>query len=175
MFKMSRPQPSSRSTLRCLGFDPGLAITGYGVIERRDGHTSCVGYGVIRTPQKMPLAERLQTLHHEAGSIINKYHPLVIGVETLIFAKNVKTGIVVGEARGVILLAIAQAKIDLVELTPLQVKQALTTYGRAEKQQVQYMVKKVLGLKAIPRPDDAADALAIALAAEQMSALSQWL
>src|SRR3989338_1452992 len=168
MSKMSRPQPSSRNAWRCLGFDPGIAITGYGVIERRAGSTSCLAYGVIRTSQKMLLTERLKILHHEAMAIIAKYQPEIIGLETLIFAKNVKTGIVVGEARGVLLLAIASAKIELIELTPLQVKQALTSYGRAEKHQVQYMVKQVLKLKTIPRPDDAADALAVALAAEQM-------
>lgn len=170
MSKMSPPPRFSKEPFYCLGFDPGIATTGYGVIVRRAGHTSCVDYGVIRTAQKMPLCNRLQILYEQAGALIAKYRPKVIGLETLIFAKNVKTGIVVGEARGVLLLAIAKAKINLVELTPLQVKQALTSYGRADKRQIQYMVRQVLKLKIIPRPDDAADALAIALAAEQISA-----
>ena len=165
---MSPRQPYYKTPFFCLGFDPGVATTGYGVVECRKDGIACVGYGVIRTSQNIPLPERLRKLHRLAGAIISRYRPALIGVESLIFAKNVKTGIIVGEARGVLLLAIAEAGTDLLELTPLQVKQALTSYGRADKRQVQYMVRQVLKLKSVPRPDDAADALAVAIAVAQM-------
>ena len=155
------------TTKRYLGFDPGIAITGYGVVERRGSETTCLTYGVIRTPKTTAHHERLVTIHEAVRDTIAKYKPNLIGVETLIFARNVTTAIPVGEARGVILLAIAEAKIPILELTPLQVKQALTSYGRAEKQQVQYTVRQILHLRETPQPDDAADALAVALATEQ--------
>jgi len=167
MFKMSRPARFSSKIYRSLGFDPGFAITGYGVVDRRAGEMSCVAYGVIRTPRSMGLPDRLRFIYHEAKFIIERYHPSVIGVEKIFFAKNKKTGLTVSEARGVILLASAEARIDLIEVTPLQVKQAMTSYGRAEKAQIQAMVKRILNLKITPRPDDAADALAVALTVER--------
>lgn len=154
--------------IRCLGFDPGIAITGYGVIDRIDNKPVWVDHGVIRTPEKMPHHERLLLLAKDVRQLLIKYQPTIVGVETLIFARNTTTALPVGEARGVLMLLIAETGLPLIELTPLQVKQALTTYGRADKQQMQYMVKQVLSLQETPQPDDAADALAVALAAEQV-------
>ena len=157
-----------KASLRCLGIDPGVARTGYGVIERVNGKTRCLTYGCITTPQTLPLADRLQALAVAMRELLKAYLPSLVGVETLIFAQNTTTGMAVSEARGVILLTIAEAGVSLLELTPLQVKQALTPYGRADKRQVQTMVQRILQLTTLPKPDDAADALAIALAAEQM-------
>jgi crossover junction endodeoxyribonuclease RuvC len=170
---MSRPTPSSPERRCFLGLDPGVARTGYGVVERRGGQSRCLAYGCLTTPQTLPLPDRLHALFVATRELIAAYRPAAVAVETLLFGKNVKTGMAVGAARGVILLAIAEARRPLVELTPPQVKQALTAYGRADKRQVQQMVRRVLQLKVLPRPDDAADALAVALAAEQMYAAAQ--
>lgn len=149
-----------------LGIDPGIADTGYGVIEKMDnGKLICLEYGSIKTPAKTNLDERLETLHLELDKIIKKYKPVKAAVEQLFFCKNVKTALIVGHARGVIMLTIRQNGVPLVEYTPLQIKQAVSTYGRAEKGQVQRMVKAILGLKEIPTPDDAADGLAAAICA----------
>ncbi|MFA6533878.1 MAG: crossover junction endodeoxyribonuclease RuvC [Patescibacteria group bacterium] len=150
-----------------LGIDPGVADTGWGVIKVT-GHQLClVDFGVIKTSAKAKFVDRLNTIHQELEKIIRKFKPDRVAVEELFFAKNVKTALVVGQARGVILLTAIQAKLPLSEYTPLQVKQAVTSYGRADKTQVQKMVKCLLNLRELPRPDDAADALAIAICAAQ--------
>ncbi|MFA4941756.1 MAG: crossover junction endodeoxyribonuclease RuvC [Patescibacteria group bacterium] len=147
-----------------LGIDPGLADTGYGVIEReKNGKLTCLEYGTIKTPAKENLDARLEMINSKLDKIIKKHKPGLIAVEELFFCKNVKTALVVGQARGVILLTARQNKIPMVEATPLQVKQAVSAYGQASKLQVQKMVKLLLNLKELPKPDDAADALAIAI------------
>ena len=153
-----------------LGIDPGIADTGWGVIEcdKKDNYT-CLEYGSIKTKAKNDLSDRLEVLYRELKKIIKEYKPNLIGVEQLYFAKNVKTALTVGHARGVILLTARQCKVPTVEFTPLQVKQAVSAYGKASKLQVQKMVKLLLNLKEIPRPDDAADALAVAICAANSS------
>ncbi len=147
-----------------LGVDPGIADTGYGLIEKgQGGKISCLAYGSIKTKAGLPIAERLETLNNELEKIIKKYQPALAAVEELFFYNNAKTAIAVGQARGVILLTCRKNKIPLTEMTPLQVKQTIAGYGQAGKAQVQKMVKLLLNLKEIPRPDDAADALAIAI------------
>lgn len=147
-----------------VGFDPGLATLGYGVIKTHPRQkTEMVDYGIVSTPKDENLAVRLAMLEKGVKQIIDTYKPDEIAIEELFFAKNVKTGIAVAHARGVILLTAIKECGKIFEYTPLQIKQALTGYGRAEKIQIQQMVKTMLGLKGIPRPDDAADALAVAL------------
>jgi crossover junction endodeoxyribonuclease RuvC len=147
-----------------LGIDPGLADTGYGLIEKgKGGKISCLAYGSIKTKAGLPTAERLELLSDELEKIIKKYGPALAAVEELFFQNNAKTAIAVGQARGAILLTCRKNKIPLTEMTPLQVKQTISGYGRADKIQVQRMVKLLLNLKEIPKPDDAADALAIAI------------
>jgi crossover junction endodeoxyribonuclease RuvC len=147
-----------------LGIDPGIADTGFGLIEKLPGgKIFCLAYGSIKTRAGMPMAERLEILNNELEKIIKKYQPALAAVEELFFQNNAKTAIMVGQARGVILLTCRKNKIPLTELTPLQVKQTIAGFGRADKQQVQKMVKLLLNLKEIPKPDDAADALAIAI------------
>jgi len=145
-----------------LGIDPGTAIIGYGLIKK-DREISLLDYGCITTSKELTSAERLKELHTKLEKIIKKHKPDIAAVEDIFFFKNLKTVIKVSQARGVILLAAAQQKIPVFEYTPLQIKQAITTYGRAEKIQVQKMVKLLLNLKEIPKPDDAADALAVAI------------
>ncbi|MCK5510922.1 crossover junction endodeoxyribonuclease RuvC [Candidatus Parcubacteria bacterium] len=147
-----------------LGIDPGIADTGYGVIKKeRNGNLSCLDYGSIKTLAGIKLPVRLEIINKELEKIIDKYKPSLVGVEELFFCNNVKTALIVGQARGVVLLTAQKNKIPLVEFTPLQVKQAVSAYGRASKLQVQKMVKILLNLKEIPQPDDAADALAVAI------------
>jgi crossover junction endodeoxyribonuclease RuvC len=147
-----------------LGVDPGIADTGFGVIEKgAGGKIACVAYGSIKTKAGLPMADRLEILNDELEKIIKKYQPALAAVEELFFQNNVKTAIAVGQARGVILLACRKNKLPIFELTPLQVKQTISGYGQADKAQVQKMVKILLGLKEVPKPDDAADALAIAI------------
>lgn len=148
-----------------LGIDPGIADTGYGVIQTEGNHFACFDYGSIKTSAQADLPDRLETLSLALTKIINKYKPELIGVEQLFFCKNVKTALIVGHARGVVLLTAKQNNIPLREFTPLQVKQAVSAYGKAGKTQVQRMVKMILSLKEIPQPDDAADALAVAICA----------
>lgn len=148
-----------------LGIDPGIADTGFGVIANKDNKIICLDYGSIKTKADLELADRLEILNIELDKIIKKYKPDIISVEQLFFCANVKTALTVGHARGVILLTARQNKIPTFEFTPLQVKQAVSTYGKASKMQVQKMVKMLLNLKEIPKPDDAADALAIAICA----------
>ena len=155
-----------------LGLDPGLATLGYGVIKKEPRKKAeMLDYGVILTPKDENLAVRLCMIEKGLKQIIEKFKPDEIAVEELFFAKNVKTAISVAHARGVIRLTANKECGRLFEYTPLQIKQALTGYGRAEKIQIQQMVKSLLGLKAIPKPDDAADALAVALTHAQTNKL----
>lgn len=149
--------------MKILGLDPGTATTGYGIIEYVDGSQRLVAYGVVKTGKKSPAHRRLAEIYTDACALIERHMPDLIVVEKLYFATNSKTALAVGEARGVLLLAAAKFDIPVVELTPLEVKQGLTGYGKAEKKQIQHMVRVVLGLSNIPKPDDAADALALAL------------
>jgi len=148
-----------------LGVDPGIADTGYGVIKAEGAKLSCLAYGSIKTPAGEDLITRLQTLHQELDKIIKKYHPERAAVEQLFFNKNVRTALIVGQARGVALLTLKQNQLTIKEFTPSQVKQAVSAYGQASKLQVQKMVKLILNLKELPQPDDAADALAVAICA----------
>jgi crossover junction endodeoxyribonuclease RuvC len=146
-----------------LGIDPGTAICGYGVIEKEGNRFRLLDYGTVRSSSEEEPAARLHTLFLGLDRIIDKYKPKHMAVEELFFNKNVRTALVVGQARGVILLAGQLRGLSISEYTPLQVKQAVVGYGRAEKQQVQFMVKAILNMSEIPKPDDAADALAIAI------------
>lgn len=147
-----------------LGIDPGTAIVGYGLVrELNDGSLQTVDYGVIRTKPKIPMWERLKIIHDDLQTIINRHQPDQAAVEELFFAKNVTTAITVAQGRGVILLALAAHDIVIAEYKPNEVKQSITGYGGANKAQMQEMTRILLGLDDIPRPDDAADALAIAI------------
>ncbi len=149
---------------RILGIDPGTGILGFGIIDiDPKGKLSMLDAGVIRTPVKQADSDRLLTIFDELKEIIEDHKPEVMSVEKLFFAQNVTTAMSVSQARGVVLLLGKQANMDLFEYTPLQIKQALTGYGRATKQQIQEMVRVILGLKEIPKPDDCADALAAAI------------
>ena len=147
--------------MRILGIDPGYAIVGYGVIDYEGNKFRTVEYGQITTEAKTELPERLLKIYNELSEIIEKYKPDAMSVEELFFNNNAKTAINVGQARGVILLAAQIRNVRIFEYTPLQVKQAVVGYGRAEKNQVQQMVKMLLSLAEIPKPDDVADALAV--------------
>lgn len=146
-----------------LGIDPGTAITGYCILEKKDRGSSLVCCGVIRTLKTDPQEKRLSKIHKEVGELISKYKPSCLAIEKLFFGRNTTTAMKVGEARGTVLLAAATAGLKVSEYSPMEVKIALTGYGRADKNQMQQMVKTLLGLKDIPRPDDAADAAAIAI------------
>ncbi|MDP2892452.1 MAG: crossover junction endodeoxyribonuclease RuvC [Bacillota bacterium] len=146
-----------------LGIDPGLAIMGYGAIRCEGGRLSAVDYGTIETESTVPLPERIQKVYSGMCELIERYRPDAVAFEELFFSKNAKTAIIVGQARGAAIAAACQRVKKIYEYTPLQVKQAITGYGRAEKMQMQLMVKTLLGLPEIPRPDDAADALAVAI------------
>lgn len=146
-----------------LGIDPGLAIVGYSLIEKKSNKYRVCDYGVIKTSAGETNSQRLLNIYQELTDLINTYQPEEMAVEELFFNKNAKTAIEVGQARGVILLAGAQAGIKVAEYTPLQVKQSVVGYGRATKDQVQQMVKALLNLSSLPKPDDAADALAVAI------------
>lgn len=149
-----------------LGIDPGLAATGYGLLrEIRNSKFEILNYGVIKTKPGVDEPLRLQQIYDATVGIIDKYEPDRIAIEQLFFGKNAKTAMTVGQARGVIVLAAVQAGLAIKEYTPLQVKTAITGYGRADKQQIQKMVQKLLNLDEIPKPDHAADALAVALTA----------
>lgn len=153
--------------MRIIGIDPGTGILGFGVIDVAGGKTQLVDAGVIRTPAKQDDAIRLQTIFDELSQVIKETEPAEMAVEKLFFAQNVTTAMTVAQARGVVLLCGQQAGLKISEYTPLQIKQALTGYGRAEKKQIQEMVRAILQLKEIPKPDDAADALACALTHSQ--------
>lgn len=149
--------------VRILGIDPGYAIVGYGVVDYAKNRFSVVGYGAITTKAKTPFEDRLSVIYNDMLEIIEKYKPDCLSIEKLYFNTNSTTAIDVAQARGVIVLAATKMGLKIHEYTPLQVKQAVTGYGRAEKHQVMEMVKSLLSLKAVPKPDDTADALAIAI------------
>lgn len=146
-----------------LGIDPGLAIVGYGVVHAVNNRFLPLGHGVIRTAAGLPLQLRLSEIYDDLNTLITKFHPDCAAVEELFFNTNQKTAIDVAQARGCILLAFAKSGLAYEEYTPLQVKQAVVGYGRADKQQVMELTRLQLGLEKVPKPDDAADALAIAL------------
>lgn len=147
-----------------LGIDPGLATMGYGIIEKKpNGDSVPVDYGVVLTPKDESLPVRLAMLEEGVNKILNRFKPAEVAVEELFFSKNITTGIPVAHARGVILLTCVKYCGKLYEYTPMQIKQALTGYGRADKVQMMHVVTSLLHLQKIPRPDDAADALAVAL------------
>lgn len=146
-----------------LGIDPGIAIVGYGVIEYKNGLFRTLAYGAITTPAHTSVESRLRTVYDDLDEIIKKYKPDDMAVEELFFNNNPKTAIAVAEARGVILLCAMKNGVNIQEYTPLQVKQSVVGYGRAEKKQVMLMVNSILGLKNGPKLDDTADALAIAI------------
>ena len=149
--------------MRILGIDPGVAIVGFGLIESDRGTLRMLQYGAITTPAGLPLAARLAQINRDIEELIGTFRPAEISVEELFFSKNITTGIAVAHARGVILCAAEKKKIPIYEYTPMQVKQAVAGYGLADKKQVMDMTRRLLKLKSVPRPDDAADALAIAL------------
>lgn len=149
--------------MRVIGIDPGVAITGYGLIEESGSDYSCLTSGCVRTRKDQDPALRLKEIHDFIFELVAEYAPQALAVEKLFFSKNVRTAFQVGEARGVIILAAARCSIDLFEYTPLQVKQAVAGYGKAEKMQVQKMIQMLLKLTTLPKIDDEADALAVAL------------
>jgi crossover junction endodeoxyribonuclease RuvC len=146
-----------------LGIDPGTAITGYGIVEVKGNKFYYLGHGCIFTDAKLPMEKRIQKIYEKVSELVEIYRPNDLAVEELFFNKNVQTAITVGQARGVVLLVGAMKGLNVKGYTPLQVKQAVVGYGRAQKCQVQQMVKTFLNLNEIPKPDDAADALAIAI------------
>ncbi len=149
--------------VRILGIDPGIALVGWGVIDFQAGRFSVVDFGCIKTTSDMKTEDRLASVYSQLEEIISKYKPEAMAVEELFFNTNQKTGIIVAESRGVILLCARRCGVEIFEYTPLQVKQAIVGYGRAEKRQVMTMVTAFLNLKETPKPDDTADALAIAV------------
>ena len=146
-----------------LGIDPGYATVGYGVIAENGHRFQTLGYGAITTPPDLPFEQRLEMIYRDMGELIETYHPNYMSIEKLFFNTNITTGIEVAHARGVILLQAVQHCLPFKEYTPLQVKQAVVGYGKAEKKQVMLMTQSLLGLASLPRPDDAADALALAI------------
>lgn len=155
--------------MKILGIDPGTATTGYGIIESNKGTLRAVEFGCLTTSKSKSLPERLEEIYGDLTKLIKHHRPAIIAVESVFFYNNVKTAIAVAQSRGVVLLCARQNKVPIREFTPLEVKSNLTNYGKAEKKQVQYMVKTLLNLKTIPRPDDAADALALAICAANHS------
>lgn len=155
--------------MRMLGIDPGTALMGYGVVEQTGSRMRAVAYGALVTTPDMSPERRLQRLYHGLLELVVTYHPEAIAVEELFFGRNVTTAIHVGQARGLVLLTAAEKNLPLAEYTPMQVKMAVAGWGKADKMQVQHMVRTLLGLKEVPKPDDVADALAVAICA-----LSGW-
>lgn len=149
--------------MRIIGLDPGTATTGYGIIDTVNGHIQLVVYGVFSTPPQEPPPARLQSIFAQLNELLAEYHPDSAAIEQVFFGRNITTAIGVGQARGVMLLALANAGIPIAEYSPPKVKEAVTGYGKAEKSQVQMMVRHLLELDETPRPDDAADALAVAI------------
>ncbi|SHE47117.1 Holliday junction endonuclease RuvC [Seinonella peptonophila] len=149
--------------MRIMGIDPGLAIVGFGILDQRGNMLKPVDFGCIKTETNLSLPTRLKQIYDACSIIMDEHQPDVVAVEKLFFNRNVTTAFTVGQARGVILLAAEEAGIPITEYTPLQVKMAVTGYGQAEKKQIQEMVKMLLSLPRIPKPDDVADALAVAI------------
>ncbi|MBQ7307973.1 MAG: crossover junction endodeoxyribonuclease RuvC [Clostridia bacterium] len=150
-----------------LGIDPGLAIMGYGIIEINGNRVRTIDYGAIYTPSHTPVSSRLQMIYDGLNQLFKKFKPDKVAFEELFFNTNTTTAINVAQARGIAILVANQNCNEIYEFTPLQIKQALTGNGRAEKKQVQYMVKQILNLRELPKPDDAGDALAVAICLSQ--------
>ena len=146
-----------------MGIDPGLATMGYGIIEANRGDSRLIQYGTINTPAGQPMPQRLRAIYMGVQQLMDIYHPDEVAFEELFFSKNITTGMAVSSARGVALLAVVEKTDNLYEYTPMQIKQAITGYGGADKHQMQHMVKLLLHMNEIARPDDAADAIAVAL------------
>ena len=147
-----------------IGLDPGTATTGYGLVrEMADGSLQSVAYGVITTPAKEPMPTRLQSIYQQVTDLITEYEPDTAGIEEVFFGRNITTAITVGQSRGVLLLALANAGLTIGEYSPPKIKDAVTGYGKADKAQVQMMIRNLLNLEKTPRPDDAADGLAVAI------------
>lgn len=149
--------------MKILGIDPGYAIMGWGVIEKQGNHFRALDYGAVTTDKDMEMPDRLEALYDGLREIIEEQSPEVASIEKLFFNTNTTTAINVGQARGVAILACRKGGLEVCEYTPLEIKQALVGYGRADKKQVQFMVKTMLGLRQVPKPDDTADALAAAI------------
>jgi crossover junction endodeoxyribonuclease RuvC len=149
--------------LRILGLDPGTATTGYGVVDAHDGRLTAVAYGVITTPAKEEMPLRLQSIYQQLQELVAEYKPDTAGIEEVFFGRNITTAITVGQARGVLLLALANAGLPIGEYSPPKIKESVTGYGKADKAQVQMMIRNLLNLEETPRPDDAADGLAVAI------------
>ena len=149
--------------MKILGIDPGYAIVGWGAVEYRGSRFTCLDYGAVTTPAGMDMPLRLEMIYDGMEALLNQYAPDALSIEQLFFTNNKTTGISVAQARGVILLCAARHGLPIFEYTPMQVKQAVVGYGKATKQQVMEMTRRLLGLQAIPRPDDAADGLALAI------------
>lgn len=152
-----------------LGIDPGFGRSGYGLIDSRAGRQTAIEFGCVETVPHAPTGERLREIYEKMTELIRAYTPDIVAIEQLFFARNVTTALTAAEARGVVVLAAEMARIPQVDYTPLQVKQAVVGYGRADKRQVQEMVRILLGLRSVPKPDDAADALAVALTHAQQA------
>ncbi len=149
--------------MKILGIDPGYAIMGYGVIELKGNQFDVCGFGAVTTDASMPMPDRLKHLYSQMMDIIREFAPDVVAIEELFFNTNSKTALLVGQARGVAILSGANSGLEIYEYTPLQVKQGVVGYGRADKKQIQSMVKTILSLDSVPKPDDTADALAVAI------------
>ena len=158
-----------------LGIDPGLANTGWGVVAQRGSQLQCLAYGCVSTPASMDLAQRLAKIHEQISAVIQRYAPTCVGIETVWFGQNITAAFATGQARGAALVACAQAGLDVGEFSPKQIKLAVVGAGGAQKAQIQYMVKHLLGLQDPPKPDHAADALAAAICytTHQVSVLLQ--
>jgi crossover junction endodeoxyribonuclease RuvC len=149
--------------MRILGLDPGTATTGYGIVDAVAGELTAVTYGTITTPAKSPMPARLQKIEKELKELLEVYQPDAAGIEEVFFGRNVTTAITVGQARGVLILTLANAGIPIGEYSPPKIKESVTGYGKADKNQVQMMIRNLLDLEETPRPDDAADGLAVAI------------
>lgn len=169
---ISLPMPKA-TNLIILGIDPGLATTGFGVVERRGSELQARSYGTIDTGAREPFGERLQTIYQGVQTLIKRWKPDVIAVEELFYHRNATTAFAVGQARGVVVLAAIQAHRSVVSCKPLQVKRAITGYGQATKNQMQQSIANIFKLNKIPKPDDAADALAVALCGERLARTPQ--
>ena len=157
-----------------LGIDPGTAICGYGFVENVEGNIKALHYGAVTTSSKARMQDRLEKIYDSLDTMIKKYQPEVIGIEKLFFGRNSTTAIPVGQARGIVLLAAVKNDVEILEITPNEVKQSITGYGGASKEQVIYMVTKLLHLVEEPKPDDVADALAIAICTAHMANTFAW-
>jgi crossover junction endodeoxyribonuclease RuvC len=156
-------EKGQRNSRRIIGIDPGVATTGWGIVDLIDGDLKVVDYGIIETSKENSHADRLCEIYDDLKSLLVKFNPEYAGVEQLLFYNNAKTASAVGEARGVVLLTLKQLGVNIIECTPLQMKQSITGYGQADKKQVQENIKRIFEMDEIPKPDDAADALGIAI------------